>query len=214
MTAPGPHAFTQGNATDNYASKARTIFSDIDIDYKEYLTDQSPSVMSTVKEVLDELLWKYMSVFMAQPFEVAKTIMQVRAQDDLGGLEALAMEQAKTKAAANPKIRMYDEVCFYTEKGHASQYPRSVRIANNNETTRTHHPPTTPTRTKMKWPPSSQPRRPLTGQPRHQQVAQEEEDREIRAPAAATHRRREGASPANKSLNTNSQCARPIPCWK
>ncbi|KAK3402511.1 mitochondrial carrier domain-containing protein [Sordaria brevicollis] len=110
MTAPGPHAFTtSGNATDNYASKARTIFSDIDIDYKEYLTDQSPSVMSTVKEVLDELLWKYMSVFMAQPFEVAKTIMQVRAQDDLGGLEALAMEQAKQKAASSQKIRMYDE---------------------------------------------------------------------------------------------------------
>ncbi|KAK1778649.1 mitochondrial carrier domain-containing protein [Copromyces sp. CBS 386.78] len=109
MTAPGPHAFTQGNATDNYASKARTIFSDMDIDYKEYLTDQSPSVMSTVKEVLDELLWKYMSVFMAQPFEVAKTIMQVRAQDDVGGLEALAREQAKHKAATNQKIRMYDE---------------------------------------------------------------------------------------------------------
>ncbi|KAK3949177.1 mitochondrial carrier domain-containing protein [Pseudoneurospora amorphoporcata] len=109
MTAPGPHAFTQGNATDNYASKARTIFSDMDIDYKEYLTDQSPSVMSTVKEVLDELLWKYMSVFMAQPFEVAKTIMQVRAQDDVGGLEALAVEQAKHKAATNKKIRMYDE---------------------------------------------------------------------------------------------------------
>lgn len=114
MTAPGPHAFTtQGNATDNYASKARTIFSDIDIDYKEYLTDQSPSVMSTVKEVLDELLWKYMSVFMAQPFEVAKTIMQVRAQDDLGGLEALAMEQAKQKAASSQKIRMYEEVCYW-----------------------------------------------------------------------------------------------------
>lgn len=111
MTAPGPHAFAQGNATDNYASKARTIFSDIDIDYKDYLNDQSPSVMSTVKEVLDELLWKYMSVFMAQPFEVAKTIMQVRAQDDLGGLEALAVEQAKQKTATNQKIRMYDEVC-------------------------------------------------------------------------------------------------------
>ncbi|KAK3498807.1 mitochondrial carrier domain-containing protein [Neurospora hispaniola] len=109
MTAPGPHAFAQGNATDNYASKARTIFSDIDIDYKDYLNDQSPSVMSTVKEVLDELLWKYMSVFMAQPFEVAKTIMQVRAQDDLGGLEALAVEQAKQKTATNQKIRMYDE---------------------------------------------------------------------------------------------------------
>ncbi|KAG7289178.1 hypothetical protein NEMBOFW57_005541 [Staphylotrichum longicolle] len=96
----------EANSTGRYASKARDIFSDID--YKDY--EPSPSVVQTVKEVLDELLWKYTSVLMAQPFEVAKTIMQVRAQDDLGGLAAAAeaAEEAKQRHA-NQRINMYDE---------------------------------------------------------------------------------------------------------
>lgn len=78
--APGPHAFANSNATGKYASKARDIFSDID--YKDYLSEPSPSVVQTVKDLVDELLWKYTSALMAQPFEVAKTILQVRSQED------------------------------------------------------------------------------------------------------------------------------------
>lgn len=109
LPTPGPRAFSQANSTGRYASRARDIFSDID--YKDYITEPSPSVVQTVKEVLDELLWKYTSVLMAQPFEVAKTIMQVRKQDDLGGLEAAAeaAEEAR-KRQASQKISMYDEV--------------------------------------------------------------------------------------------------------
>jgi fusion and transport protein UGO1 len=109
LPTPGPRAFTQANSTGRYASKARDIFSDID--YKDYIAEPSPSVVQTVKEVLDELLWKYTSVLMAQPFEVAKTIMQVRAQDDLGGLEAAAVAAAESKQRqASQKIHIYDEV--------------------------------------------------------------------------------------------------------
>jgi fusion and transport protein UGO1 len=109
LPTPGPRAFTQANSTGRYASKARDIFSDID--YKDYIAEPSPSVVQTVKEVLDELLWKYTSVLMAQPFEVAKTIMQVRAQDDLGGLEAAALAEAESRQRqASQKIDMYDEV--------------------------------------------------------------------------------------------------------
>ncbi|KAL2197728.1 mitochondrial carrier domain-containing protein [Corynascus similis CBS 632.67] len=106
---PGPRAFAQANATGRYASKARDIFSDID--YKDYIAEPSPSVVQTVKEVLDELLWKYASVLMAQPFEVAKTIMQVRIQDDLGGLEAAAAAAAEESRQlhSNQRINMYDE---------------------------------------------------------------------------------------------------------
>ncbi|KAK3997536.1 mitochondrial carrier domain-containing protein [Cladorrhinum sp. PSN332] len=107
---PGPRAFTQSNSTGKYATKARDIFSDID--YKNYLAEPSPSVVQTVKDVLDELLWKYTSVLMAQPFEVAKTIMQVRSQDDLGGLEAAAEEAAAEAARqkkASQRIPMYDD---------------------------------------------------------------------------------------------------------
>jgi fusion and transport protein UGO1 len=112
LPTPGPRAFTQANSTGRYASKARDIFSDID--YKDYLAEPSPSMIQTVKELLDELLWKYTSVLMAQPFEVAKTIMQVRIQDDLGGLEAAAAAAAAAEEArqqqANQRINMDDEV--------------------------------------------------------------------------------------------------------
>ena len=109
LPTPGPRAFAQANSTGRYASKARDIFSDID--YKDY--EPSPSVVQTIKELLDELLWKYTSVLMAQPFEVAKTIMQVRAQDDLGGLEAAAeaaAEEARQSQQSSQRIAMHDEV--------------------------------------------------------------------------------------------------------
>ncbi len=111
IPTPGPRAFVEGNATENYASKARDIFSDID--YKNYIADPSPSAVQTVKDVLDELLWKYTSVFVAQPFEVAKTLMQVRSQDDLGGLAAAAaaaIEAARQRQQSQQRIPDYDEV--------------------------------------------------------------------------------------------------------
>ncbi|OTA99061.1 hypothetical protein M426DRAFT_325466 [Hypoxylon sp. CI-4A] len=86
-----PNPFSQGNATNpsnKYASRARDIFSDID--YKDHLDDLSPSTVQSIKSFVDELLWKYSSVLMAQPFEVAKTILQVRLQDDLGALNGAA----------------------------------------------------------------------------------------------------------------------------
>ncbi len=67
------------SATNNYTSKARDMF---DLDYKGYLTDDTPSMTQNVKELLDDLVWKYTSVLMAQPFEVAKTILQTRNQDE------------------------------------------------------------------------------------------------------------------------------------
>ncbi|KXJ93411.1 mitochondrial carrier domain-containing protein [Microdochium bolleyi] len=73
-----------GHPSARYASKARDIFQDID--YQSYLDDSSPSTFQSAKNLVDELLWKYSSVLMSQPFEVAKTILQVRLQDDLGGL--------------------------------------------------------------------------------------------------------------------------------
>ncbi|KAK2001027.1 mitochondrial carrier [Colletotrichum falcatum] len=81
-SAPNPFARQAGNATsERYASKARDIFSDID--YKDYISEPSPSVVQTVKDLVDELLWKYASVLTAQPFEVAKTVLQVRSHDDV-----------------------------------------------------------------------------------------------------------------------------------
>ncbi len=65
-----------GNAT-SYASSAGYMFSDID--YSDYLTEPSPSAIQSIKQQLDDWFYRYMSVLLAQPFDVAKTIMQVRS---------------------------------------------------------------------------------------------------------------------------------------
>ena len=92
-----------------YASKARDIFPDID--YSDHLDDLSPSTIESIKQFIDELLWKYTSVLMAQPFEVAKTILQVRIQDDLGGLNASPADIVRP-SIASPRSSIYGEVCY------------------------------------------------------------------------------------------------------
>ncbi|XDG01614.1 hypothetical protein ABKA04_001229 [Annulohypoxylon sp. FPYF3050] len=98
---PQPNPFSTGNTTatpttpNKYASRARDIFPDID--YKDHLDDLSPSAVQSVKQFIDELLWKYTSVLMSQPFEVAKTILQVRIQDDLGNLNVSEAIKAPRK---------------------------------------------------------------------------------------------------------------------
>ncbi|KAI3396974.1 hypothetical protein diail_11374 [Diaporthe ilicicola] len=102
---PGPTAFSRPSPSSppshasppgQYASKARDIFSDLD--YKDYISDPSPSVVRCVKDVVDELIWKYSSVFLAQPFEAAKLLLQVRNQDDLAGLAAVSASAPATPA--------------------------------------------------------------------------------------------------------------------
>ncbi|KAF2246088.1 mitochondrial carrier [Trematosphaeria pertusa] len=56
-------------------SQARSILSDLD--YDSYLPDSSPGVADHAKKLLDHALWSYTSVLLAQPFEVAKTLLQV-----------------------------------------------------------------------------------------------------------------------------------------
>lgn len=73
------HNISKPNGTAaSYASSARDIFSDID--YSDYLSDNSPSSVQQMKDLLDQALYKYTSVLLSQPFDVAKTILQVRNQ--------------------------------------------------------------------------------------------------------------------------------------
>ena len=100
-STPGPSPFSGGgNATSSrYASKARDVLTDLD--YNTYLGDDTPSVVQNIKEILDELLWKYTSVLMAQPFEVAKVILQVRDQDENAALsEPVEPEVLKKKTSS------------------------------------------------------------------------------------------------------------------
>ncbi|ODH51062.1 hypothetical protein GX48_02847 [Paracoccidioides brasiliensis] len=62
-------------------NSTRDIFSDFD--YSEYLGETSPTISHSVKELVEKALWRYTSVLMAQPFEVAKTILQVYVEQDM-----------------------------------------------------------------------------------------------------------------------------------
>ncbi|KAL8727577.1 MAG: hypothetical protein Q9166_005983 [cf. Caloplaca sp. 2 TL-2023] len=68
---------SQPSTSPSFGSSARNILADMD--YSEYLSDASPSSVATIKTLTEQALWKYSSVFLAQPFEVAKTVLQVRA---------------------------------------------------------------------------------------------------------------------------------------
>ncbi|ETI24382.1 hypothetical protein G647_03751 [Cladophialophora carrionii CBS 160.54] len=54
-----------------------------DIDYADYIPEASPSLTGSIKSYIDQAFWKYTTVVLGQPFEVAKVILQTRvAQDD------------------------------------------------------------------------------------------------------------------------------------
>ena len=52
-----------------------------DLDYSDYL-DSSPSFSEWVRDSLDRALWRYINTLTAQPFDVAKTILQAYAVPD------------------------------------------------------------------------------------------------------------------------------------
>ena len=53
-----------------------------DLNYRDYISDASPSVTASVKSTIDKAIWKYTTVLLAQPFEVAKLILQVHVAED------------------------------------------------------------------------------------------------------------------------------------
>jgi fusion and transport protein UGO1 len=79
-TSSGTHGLgpRHGSAA-SYASSARDMFSEID--YRDYMSDASPSTRESTRKALDEALYRYFSILLSQPFEVAKTVLQVRRQD-------------------------------------------------------------------------------------------------------------------------------------
>jgi fusion and transport protein UGO1 len=81
-TSAGTHGLgpKNGSAAAYASSAARDMF-----DYSDYLSESSPSSVEAVRKVLDDWMYKYFSILLSQPFDVAKTILQVRSQ---GAIEA------------------------------------------------------------------------------------------------------------------------------
>ncbi|KAH8731723.1 mitochondrial carrier domain-containing protein [Phaeosphaeriaceae sp. PMI808] len=94
---PTESAQNQGNQTyqtyqshqttkaTSLGSQARDILGDLD--YDSYFPDTSPTVAGHAKRLVDQALWNYTSILLAQPFEVAKTILQIH--EATGGLPKL-----------------------------------------------------------------------------------------------------------------------------
>jgi len=89
-TSSGTHGLGPKNGSAaSYASSARDMF-----DYSDYLSDSSPSSVEAVKRTLDDWVYKYFSILLAQPFDVAKTVLQVQSQDvSVEGTVPVAEEQ-------------------------------------------------------------------------------------------------------------------------
>ena len=114
-SAPAPTAsfssFSSPSPKPSFGSQARDILSDLD--YDAYLPDNSPTLAGHAKKIIDQALWNYTSVLLAQPFEVAKTILQVhQAPGQVPGLITAA-------AAVEPSTRpnsyasgKFQDVCF------------------------------------------------------------------------------------------------------
>ena len=80
------------NSRPSGGSGARNILSGIS--YEGVAGEARGWGGASLKSILDDAVWKYTSVFMAQPFEVAKTVLQVRLNEAL-------LEAGKGSASAS-----------------------------------------------------------------------------------------------------------------
>lgn len=94
-------------AKPSFGSSARDILSDLD--YTDYISDSSPSLVDVIKRLIDQALWKYTSVLLAQPFEVAKTVLQVHIAQN-GSRSAAAAEDMRRRPHSY-RDEMYNDVC-------------------------------------------------------------------------------------------------------
>ncbi len=77
-TSSGTHGLGPKNGSAaSYASSARDMFSELD--YGDYLSDNTPTALESVRRQVDEWFYKYTSIMLSQPFDVAKLILQVRS---------------------------------------------------------------------------------------------------------------------------------------
>lgn len=64
------------------ASTSAPSFSFPDLDYSDYIPEGSPSALGNLRGLLDQALWRYVNTVLAQPFEVAKLILQARVAQE------------------------------------------------------------------------------------------------------------------------------------
>lgn len=106
-TGSGTHGLGPKNGSAAaYASSARDMF-----DYSDYLSDSSPSSIDAVKRMLDDWLYRYVSVLLAQPFDVAKMVLQVRSQAGTDETIPRSVTGDRRSQASGYRDSVYRGVC-------------------------------------------------------------------------------------------------------
>ncbi|KAI9726026.1 MAG: mitochondrial fusion and transport protein ugo1 [Chrysothrix sp. TS-e1954] len=110
------------NASSNstFGSSARDMLSDIN--YNDLLGDSGATGSISIKGMLDQLAWRYSSVLMAQPFEVAKTVLQVRMAPTLREMRRAESKQSVSRKRQARSLRT-DEDERYRVDPQASASP-------------------------------------------------------------------------------------------
>ncbi|KAM5442176.1 hypothetical protein MferCBS31731_002550 [Microsporum ferrugineum] len=90
----------------SFGTSARDILSDFD--YADYLGDSSPSVAESIKQLFENAAWRYSRVLISQPFEVAKTILQVYVAED-----AAAEAAEERRKLERHRMEHYEEEDVY-----------------------------------------------------------------------------------------------------
>lgn len=110
LNSGSPHSLGPKNGSAaSYASSAREIFSDID--YSDYLSDSSPSSIESLQGMVNEGFYKYLSVLLSQPFDVAKTVLQVRNQDGADDSIPIPMaDDMRTRTSSYRDDSMHSDV--------------------------------------------------------------------------------------------------------
>ena len=107
-----PHAgLSPDSVNATHASSRATIGGSardllLDLDYSDYL-DASPSLSDGLRGLVDRAVWRYSSTLLAQPFDVAKTLLQIYvAPGDEEFQDVVSASQQEEDSS--------DEVCMST----------------------------------------------------------------------------------------------------
>lgn len=112
-SAPG------GSSRSNAGSGARNILSGLS--YEEVVSEASGlSGGISFKSLLDDAVWKYSSVFMAQPFELAKMVLQVRLNEAIDEREKSSRLSSTHSRASSSR---YHDVCLHSPTAQPSYFP-------------------------------------------------------------------------------------------
>lgn len=110
---------TSPSSTQVFGSSARDFMPDLD--YADYL-DSSPSVSDWVRDALNRALVRYSKVLTAQPFDVAKTILQVYVVSDNG--EEQLDRKSTPRAESDPYDTVWTSFCYEILKAKLTYHRR------------------------------------------------------------------------------------------